>query len=332
MQKWILFLAGFLVLWSSCVTPKIHNALIAEHEATRLALKNQEKQTFDLQSELEELSARIKSLQSKISDLRDNQRKNKESLTVLQQKHDSLNESYDLLVSKSSREIANKAKETKKLLNELENLQKELFVKQDELAMLSNSLSDKENELALAQAELASRSLRVAELESIINKKDSIVSALKQTISKALIGLEGDGLKIEQRNGKVYVSLEEELLFASGKYEVNTRGVEALNKLAVALASQQDFEILVEGHTDSIPLSGRGLVIDNWDLSVMRATNVVKVLIKNSNLNPLYLTAAGRAEFVPIAENTTSEGRSQNRRIEIILAPNLDDLYKLLEE
>lgn len=331
MQKRTLFFGAFLVLLSSCVTPKIHNALIAEHEATRLALNNQEKKTLKIQSELEELLARIKSLQSKISDLRDDSSKNKESLTVLQQKHDSLNESYDLLVSKSSREIANKAKETKQLLNELENVQKELFVKQDELTILSNSLAAKEKELALAQEELASRSLRVSELESIIYKKDSIVTALKQTISKALIGLEGDGLKIEQRNGKVYVSLEEDLLFASGKYEVNARGVTALNKLAVALDSQEDFEILVEGHTDSIPFSGKGLVTDNWDLSVMRATNVVKVLIKDSNLNPLYLTAAGRAEFVPIAENATSDGRRQNRRIEIILAPNLDDLYKLLE-
>ena len=158
-----------------------------------------------------------------------------------------------------------------------------------------------------------------------------MVTSLKQSISKALRGLEGEGLTIEQRNGKVYISLEEDLLFASGKYVVNSGGVSALTKLASALAPQKDLEILVEGHTDSIPLNGRGLIKDNWDLSVMRATNVVKVLTKNPSLNPLQLTAAGRAEFSPISSNNTKEGRSSNRRIEMILSPNLDDLFDLLD-
>ena len=217
-------------------------------------------------------------------------------------------------------------------MGNLEQAQSELFSKEDELTKLSYSLQTKEEELKLAKEKLDARSMRVAELESIINKKDSIVTALKKSISKALIGLEGEGLTIVQRNGKVYVSLEEDLLFASGKYEVNSTGFSALSKLSSVLASQQDLEILVEGHTDSIPLSGKGLIKDNWDLSVMRATNVVKVLTENKELNPLQLTAAGRAEFVPIASNSTTSGRSANRRIEIILSPNLDDLFKLLEE
>ena len=228
--------------------------------------------------------------------------------------------------------MAEKAKETKKLLEQLESAQMALFAKEDELNKLSVSLEAKEDELKLAQEELDARSARVTELETIINKKDSIVSALKQSISKALIGLEGEGLTVVQKNGKVYISLEEDLLFASGKYEVNSGGVSALSKLSTALASQKDLEILVEGHTDSIPLSGRGLVKDNWDLSVMRATNVVKVLLKTPSLDPLQLTAAGRAEFVPIATNKTKEGRSANRRIEMILSPNLDDLFELLDE
>ena len=129
----------------------------------------------------------------------------------------------------------------------------------------------------------------------------------------------------------MYISLEEDLLFASGKYEVNSGGEAALQKLASALESQKDIEILVEGHTDSIPFKGKGLLADNWDLSVMRATSVVKVLTNNSSLDPLQLTAAGRAEFSPITSNKTREGRSANRRIEMILSPNLDDLFKLLE-
>ena len=332
MQKLILYLLLCLISFSSCVTPKVYNVLFDENEAIKLALQNQEKESIRMQSQIEELEGEISSLRTKIQNLKNDSILNGGSLTALQNKYESLEESYDLLTSKNSRQMAEKAKETKKLLENLEQAQSELFSKEDELTKLSYSLQTKEEELKLAQEKLDARSMRVAELESIINKKDSIVTALKRSISKALIGLEGEGLTIMQKNGKVYVSLEEDLLFASGKYEVNNTGFSALSKLSSVLASQQDLEILVEGHTDSIPLSGKGLIKDNWDLSVMRATNVVKVLTENKELNPLQLTAAGRAEFVPIASNRTISGRSANRRIEMILSPNLDDLFKLLEE
>jgi len=332
MQKSILYLVSSLVIFSSCVTPKIHNALIAENEGAQSALRTQEIRNLKLQSEAEELSAKINYLKARIINLRNDSTQNGGALIILQEKYNALSDSYDLLASKNSREMAEKAKETKQLLEQLEEVQSDLFAKEDELSKLSLSLETKEEELKLAQENLESRSTRVVELESIINKKDSIVTALKKSIAKALIGLEGEGLTIEKRNGKVYVSLEEALLFASGKYEVNSGGVVALNKLANALAYQNDLKILVEGHTDSIPFNSRGLVKDNWDLSVMRATNVVKVLTQNPDLDPIQLTAAGRSEFMPIASNTTAEGRSVNRRIEIILSPNLDDLFKLLEE
>ena len=332
MQKYILYIGALLLILSACVTPKIHNSLVAENESTKAALTSAEKKALSLSDKLEEKEGDIASLQVQISDLRNDSVQNGKSLMILQNKYDELSDAYDLLTSKNSRYMADKAKETKKLLEQLEVAQTELFTKEDELNKLANSLDAKEEELKIAQEELDARSERVTELETIINKKDSMVTALKQSISKALRGLEGEGLTIEQRNGKVYISLEEDLLFASGKYTVNSGGVAALNKLATALAPQKDLEILVEGHTDSIPLSGRGLVKDNWDLSVMRATNVVKVLTQNPSLNPLQLTAAGRAEFVPLASNKTKEGRSANRRIEMILSPNLDDLFELLEE
>ena len=331
MQKSILYISTLLLVLSSCVTPKIHNALVMEHDATKSALTKQEKKVLQLKGTIEEQEGTIISLKSQISEMRNDSVQNGIALTTLQSKYDALSDAYDLLTSKNSRYMADKAKETKKLLEQLEQAQTELFAKENELNKLSALLDAKEDELKLAQEELDARSARVTELETIINKKDSIVTALKSSISKALIGLEGEGLTVVQKNGKVYISLEEDLLFASGKYEVNSGGVSALSKLATALASQKDLEILVEGHTDSIPLSGRGLVKDNWDLSVMRATNVVKVLLKTPSLDPLQLTAAGRAEFVPIATNKTKEGRSANRRIEMILSPNLDDLFELLE-
>ena len=332
MQRLILYTTLYFLILSSCITPNIYNKLANEKDVLKSKLNDQEMSNLDLRSEAEELRAEINSLNDKIIRLTNDSVQNGGALIALQNKYNELSESYDLLVSKSSRDIANKAKQNKRILEQLEEVQTNLFAKEDELTKLSNDLADKKKELKLAQKNLEARSARVSELESIISKKDSMVSELKQSISKALIGLEGDGLSIEKRNGKIYVSLEEDLLFASGEYRVNEKGVVALKKLAVALSSQKELEILVEGHTDSIPLSGKGFLSDNWDLSVMRSTHVVKVLIKNSTLNPLQLTAAGRAEFSPISSNTTIEGRSANRRIEIILSPNLDDVFKLLEE
>ena len=331
MKKFILYLSAIVFLGSSCVTPKIHNSLLSEHETANNKLSASEKKVLHLNNDLEEKEGKILILETQLSELRNDSVQNGKALTILQDKYNELSDTYDLLTSKNSRYMADKAKEIKKLLEQLEHAQAALFEKENELNNLSNSLGVKEEELKLAEQELSARSIRVTELETIINRKDSMVTALKKSISKALIGLEGEGLTIEKRNGKVYISLEEDLLFASGKYVVNSGGVTALNKLATALSTQTDLEILVEGHTDNIPLSGKGLVKDNWDLSVMRATNVVKVLTKNQSLNPLQLTAAGRAEFVPIASNETKQGRSSNRRIEMILSPNLDDLFDLLE-
>ena len=331
MQNYIFLLLLTIITLPSCITPKIHNAINDDLNATKQSLINQEKKVLLLTSKLEEQSKNNKKLKYKINILQNDSTQNGTALKSLKSKYNDLSDTYDLLVSKNSRLIASKAKETKELLEKLEQSQIELFNQEDQLRILLDSIEHKRKHIDLMEDRLAARSKRVTDLENMINTKDSLVSELKKKISKALIGLEGDGLTIVQKNGKVYISLEEQLLFASGKYEINNTGVIALNKLAAVLSFQDDLDIIVEGHTDSIPLSGKGLVKDNWDLSVMRATNVVKVLIKNPKLNPAQFTAAGKSEFTPISTNKTSVGRSSNRRIELILTPNLDDLFKLLE-
>ncbi|MDC3105190.1 OmpA family protein [bacterium] len=331
MSRTLLIIFSFSI-FSSCITPKVYNELLDKHEIAKKNLSKNEKLILNLRETLDANERSINSLMSSIEKLRQDSTTINNDLLACQNKYDDLSTTYDLLTSKSSRYMAEKAKETKELLEQLEKTQSELFAKEDQLKKSTAFLEEKERKLADSQNELELRSLRVAELEAIINRKDSMVTALKQKISKALIGLEGDGLTIEQRNGKVYISLEEDLLFASGKYEINQSGKQALDKLSDVLSYQKDLEILVEGHTDSIPLSGRGLIKDNWDLSVMRATSVVKRLTSNSNLDPTQLIAAGRSKFVPIMSNSSSEGRNKNRRIEMILSPNLDDLFKLLDE
>ena len=331
-MKSLLYILLVITLLASCVTPKIHNTLIEEHEKVKQSLTNEEKKNLVFQTNLEESESKIKKLTQNIDRLKNDSAKNSEALSSVRSKYKSLSESYDLLASKNSRFMSNKAKEIKNLLEQLEQAENEIFTKEDQLNKVLKSLKVKEDELKIAQENLKQRSIRVSELEEIINKKDSLVSVLKKSISRALTGLEGEGLTIEQRNGKVYISLEEDLLFASGRYNINQNGISALNKLSNALENQQNLEILVEGHTDSIPLNGKGAIKDNWDLSVKRATSVVKVLLTNSNLLSSQFTAAGRAEFYPIASNATKEGRSANRRIETILSPNLDDLYELLDQ
>ena len=331
-MKSLLYILLVITLLASCVTPKIHNTLIEEHEKVKQSLTNEEKKNLVFQTNLEESESKIKKLTQNIDRLKNDSAKNSEALSSVRSKYKSLSESYDLLASKNSRFMSNKAKEIKNLLEQLEQAENEIFTKEDQLNKVLKSLKVKEDELKIAQENLKQRSIRVSELEEIINKKDSLVSVLKKSISRALTGLEGEGLTIEQRNGKVYISLEEDLLFASGRYNINQNGISALNKLSNALENQQNLEILVEGHTDSIPLNGKGAIKDNWDLSVKRATSVVKVLLTNSNLLSSQFTAAGRAEFYPIASNATKEGRSANRRIEMILSPNLDDLYELLDQ
>ena len=331
MNRILTLILCFLTL-SSCITPKVYNELLEKHEIAKKNLSKNEKLILGLKEKIDVNERNITKLSNSVDKLRVDSANLNNDLLACQNKYDELSKTYDLLTSKSSRYMAEKAKETKQLLEQLEKTQSDLFVKEDELKKSSAVLEEKERKLLESKNELELRSLRVAELEAIINRKDSMVTALKQKISKALIGLEGDGLSIVQRNGKVYISLEEDLLFASGKYEINQSGKQAINRLSDVLSFQKDLEILVEGHTDSIPLSGKGLVKDNWDLSVMRATSVVKQLTLNSNIDPSQLIAAGRSEFIPIMSNSSSEGRSKNRRIEMIISPKLDDLFKLLEE
>ena len=184
--------------------------------------------------------------------------------------------------------------------------------------------------IAIKETELLSRAERIDRLEKIISSQKKILSDLKNRISEALLNYRGKGLSIKQRNGKVYISMENKLLFKSGKWNIELQGKQALIRLSKVLEENPDISILIEGHTDNIPFTSKGAMESNWDLSTKRATAVVKILLENNNILPQNLTAAGKSEFVPIASNTTIEGRAANRRIEIILSPSLDKIIELI--
>ena len=284
-----------------------------------------------LEEQMTETSERLEELERRNTALEMDTAIIGKSLRLMTHNYDKLNETYQLLLDKNRELLAGNQSQTEKLFNNLEESQRELQKQQDALRDLQKSLNEKEESLAMLNKELDLRAQRVEELEKILSDKDSVVNALKGKVQQALLGFENEGLTIEQKNGKVYVSLEESLLFSSGSYNVDPKGVTVLNRLADVLENNADINILVEGHTDNVPYNGSGQLKDNWDLSVKRATSVVKILLDKSNIDPSRLTAAGRGEFVPLASNQTKEGRSKNRRTEIILTPKLDELFDILE-
>ena len=201
-------------------------------------------------------------------------------------------------------------------------------------------LEAKEKALAAEQAkfnktksDLADNSKRLSELEAMMAAKDASMKKLKETLSKALNSFEGKGLTVEQKNGKVYVSMENKLLFSSGSWAVGAEGKKAVVEVAKVLGDNPEISVLIEGHTDNDKFAGAvGQIENNWDLSTKRATAIVNILGENPKVNKQNLTAAGRSEFSPIAPNTNPEGKAKNRRIEIILTPKLDEISKMLNE
>lgn len=236
----------------------------------------------------------------------------------------------------SQKIIDNNRYENEKLakdLNEkneaLKNKEKELNDKEASLMAAQNKNRDLSSSLATTEANLKTREKRVAELEAILKAKDSAVNALKASIQKALMGFQNQGLTVETRNGKVYVSMDEKLLFKSGSIDVDSKGVSALLELAKALNQNKDVSILVEGHTDNVPMKST-TIKDNLDLSVLRATSIARILTVQGGVDPKRVMSAGRGEHFPVDTADTPEARAKNRRTEIILTPKLDELFMIL--
>lgn len=199
--------------------------------------------------------------------------------------------------------------------------------------MLNTNLSEQEKLNSLLQQkmnELGDREKTINELQDMINAQNNKVKALLGSVQDALLGFSSDELSVTQKNGKVYVAMSDKLLFESGSAKVDKRGKEALAKLADVLNKQNDIDVFIEGHTDNKPINTVQFK-DNWDLSVIRATSVVRILTKDYGVSSLQIQPSGRGEFMPVASNETADGRSKNRRTEIIMAPKLDKLMQLLQ-
>ncbi|AXT18408.1 cell envelope biogenesis protein OmpA [Flavobacteriaceae bacterium AU392] len=305
-----------LIVVTSCVSPKVYKDL--ENKYSNLKKENKQ-----LSDENESLLTTKTAVENELKQLKKDyettlaQRNKLESdYNAIKSNYDNLQASYKALEENSSSAIAENSKKNRELLSRLEAKEQALAAENRRLEKLKK--------------ELENGSQRIAELESVIAAKDAALTNLKDAISRALTDFEGKGLTIEQRDGKVYVSLENKLLFNSGSWTVGTEGRKAVQQLGNVLGDNPEIAVLIEGHTDNVPYGGTGQIKGNWDLSTKRATAIVNILRENSNINAENLTAAGRGEFAPIATNDTAEGKAKNRRIEVILTPKLDEISKLL--
>lgn len=288
-----------------------------------------------MQAEVDAATTKARDAQAAYDELRSSSQENEKRLVRLQQdtsvlgtslrqmtvQYDKINTLNNELLDKYNKLLAGDRSENRQLVTDLEAMRLVLQNKEDSLNALAKRVGEK-------QAALADREAKLAELQAEIAAKDAAMKSLKDRVSAALKGFEGKGLTVEQRGGRIYVSMDNKLLFPSGSATVDAQGRDAIAKLAKAIENEKDLNILVEGHTDTDKIGGGSQYKDNWDLSVIRATSVVRIMQESSRIDPLRITASGRGEFMPVDPND----KAKNRRIEVILAPDLKELYNLVNE
>ncbi len=304
---------GLLIvaLSTSCVSKKIYNDLESKYADLKKENRSISDENADLLKSKSQLELDKENLNKELEKVKGEREKLQADYAALNKKMDVLKDSYTALEKNSGESLKANMAKNRELLEQL---------------------GAKEKALALEQEKLSKNAQRLKELEDLIAAKEASMKKLKETLSKALNSFEGKGLTVEQKNGKVYVSMENKLLFSSGSWAVGTEGKKAVVEVAKVLGDNPEIAVLIEGHTDDVPYAGSGPIADNWDLSTKRATAIVAILSENKKVNKQNLTAAGRSEFSPLASNATPEGKAKNRRIEIILTPRLDEIANMLND
>lgn len=308
-----IFLLLPLIIFSSCiVTKKKYDDVLAQRI-------NAEGELAERTKELETANASITDLNEKLGKLKEDTAALNQEYRATSKKLDGLNQEYDQLNAYY-----------KNLLNSSGRLNRDMAEQRDQLLAIQQNLESTRKLNDSLSESLSEREKKVQELEQVLASKDKAVKELKDKITNALLNFKENDLTVKVKNGKVYVSLAEQLLFGSGSIEVDNKGVTALRQLAKAIKDQKDIQIMIEGHTDNVPISKKSAYMqDNWDLSVMRATSITKILT-DAGVSAKQITAAGKGEFAPIMPNDNTQNKQKNRRTEIIITPDLDELFKIL--
>ncbi len=323
MRSIFLHFSLFLMI-VSCVPQKKYDALLKE----KVALGAQEQ---TLQQQLDDANAELARLEGENKDANSKNKSLEEQMIAAQEERAQVQNQYDELEKTSNRLKEDYKKLLESSTAKSSQLAKDLAEKEKALLDLEESLMESQKKMDTLLLDLQARERRVMELQGVLDQKDSSVQAMKNSISEALLAFEGSDLQVEVKNGKVYVSMASKLLFKTGSVQVDSKGEEAIKKLAGVIKDKRDFEIIVEGHTDDVPISKNSKYLqDNWDLSVLRATAVTRILRKNG-VPAQRISPAGRGPFHPVDKAKTPEARQKNRRTEIILTPDLDELYDVIK-
>ncbi|MCX6272234.1 MAG: OmpA family protein [Bacteroidetes bacterium] len=329
--SFLVFFLSFSLLFSSCISLKKYNETGRNYQKCKDEKANLEKQFKTLNDKYTELESVSKKMLVEMRQLISDTASLRKELMYKIAEMKEVSNQLDALQVSTGNSAKGTEKELRLLLQDFQKNKDILLQKEDSLKKMDKELKERELNLKKLTVKFKQKEARVIELERILNAKDSVVNALKKSVSDALLGYFNKGLSVSLKNGKVYVSMDETLLFASGSWQVGTQGIEAIKKLIRVLKENPDINIMVEGHTDNVPYKGAGQVKDNWDLSVMRATAVAKIILENSEIQPFRVTAAGKGEYLPLDHSNSKEARAKNRRTEIILTPKLDELLKIIE-
>lgn len=313
----------------ACVPQRKLDELQVKFDECQVSKKECNDQLTSAQSANEKCNENNKSLKTRVLSLQADSLECFNSLERTQKLYQQSESTSQKIIDNNRYENEKLARELNAKNEALKSKESELNDKEAALMLVQNKNRDLSSTLAQTEQDLKKRELRVAELEAKLRAKDSAVNALKANIQKALLGFQNQGLSVEIKNGKVYVSMEEKLLFKSGSIEVDPKGVAALLELSKALNQNADVSILVEGHTDNVPMKSP-TIKDNLDLSVLRATSIARIITSQGSVDPTRVMSAGRGEHFPIDTANTPEARAKNRRTEIILTPKLDELFSIL--
>jgi chemotaxis protein MotB len=332
-----ILVVGFLgVAFIGCVPKRKLDDVTAKYNQERAKAQDLHAQNVQLEGDNSELNNDVKDMGKRMTFLKNDTSIQGTSLRQLSKNYDQLNSTYQELLSLKDQNKKKADALVNRYMKEIDQARNSLQTKEDKLNDTEISLAEKgadlrtrTQELEVAMAEMRLKVLRIAELQSEISKRDSLARALEEKIRKALFGLEDEGITMEMRNGKVYISLDNELLFKPGSYTADEKGKTALKKLAKALKGNDDINITVEGHTDSDKYGGGPQLKDNWDLSVMRATTIVKVL-EGYKVDPKRITASGKGQHAPLDSSESKEAKKKNRRTDIVLTPRLDVFEEIL--
>lgn len=323
----------FVLVLSSCVSGRKYKGLqdtslqyMTERDDLKTANIGLEMANREMEARISGIEKEMSGINAEIASARSERDKANDELNRLTTKYNDLQSAQEALIKGNVRE-------TQKLLSELQAAQANLQNKEDMLRQLEESLDTKKASLDELTFELEKRNARLMELEKILDSQKQIVQDLKNKVSEALLGFENNGLTVTMKNGKVYVSLDEKLLFKSASWDIDANGRSALKKLAGVLEKNPGIQVTIEGHTDNVPYNpSGGQLRDNWDLSVKRATTVVRVLLEGSKIDPKRLTAAGRGEYLPVDARNAADARQKNRRTEVVLTPDLTPLYEMIDK